>query len=368
MDLPPFALDHWLSAYDFATPPIAYNLASSTGPRWSVAEICALGDAPLAIDDTVLSYAPPEGSAALRAAIAAFHDSEADRVVATTGSSEALSIFFCLAARPGAHMLMPDPGYPAYAAVAQAWGLGTRYYALTRETGFAQDVDAILALVDGDTAGVVVNTPHNPSGSVMPRAEIARLAAALAERGVPLLVDEVYHPLYFGAPQQSAAGIPNAYVTSDMSKALSLPGLRMGWIIAPDDAQRARIIDARSYFTISSSPLLERLATHALEHSVAITDRLKAVATVNIAVLDRLIDEADSKLQWVRPQGGTTAFPWLGDGRDSRPLCETLAAQGVLLAPGDCFGQPAHIRLGFAQQAEGFAIAVERIATALTIV
>ena len=63
------------------------------------------------------------------------------------------------------------------------------------------------------------------------------------------------------APQQSAAGIPNAYVTSDMSKALSLPGLRMGWIIAPDDAQRARIIDARSYFTISSSPLLERLAT-----------------------------------------------------------------------------------------------------------
>ena len=110
MDLPPFALDHWLSTYDFATPPIAYNLASSTGPRWSVAEICALGDAPLAIDDTVLSYAPPEGSAALRAAIAAFHDSEADRVVVTTGSSEALSIFFCLAARPGAHMLMPDPG------------------------------------------------------------------------------------------------------------------------------------------------------------------------------------------------------------------------------------------------------------------
>lgn len=252
--------------------------------------------------------------------------------------------------------------------MAQAWGLGTRHYALTRETGFAQDVDAILALVDGDTAGVVVNTPHNPSGSVMPRAEIARLAAALAERGVPLLVDEVYHPLYFGAPQPSAAGIPNAYVTSDMSKALSLPGLRMGWIIAPDDAQRARIIDARSYFTISSSPLLERLATHALRHSAAITDRLKAVATVNIAVLDRLIDEADGKLQWVRPQGGTTAFPWLGDGRNSRPLCEALAAQGVLLAPGDCFGQPAHIRLGFAQQAEGFAIAVERIATALTIV
>lgn len=153
-----------------------------------------------------------------------------------------------------------------------------------------------------------------------------------------------------------------------MSKALSLPGLRMGWIIAPDDAQRARIIDARSYFTISSSPLLERLAAHALEHSAAITDRLKAVATVNIAVLDQLIAGAEGRLQWVRPQNtAPPPSPWLGDGRDSRPLCEALAAQGVLLAPVDCFGQPAHIRLGFAQQADGFAIAAERIATALAL-
>lgn len=363
--LPPFALDHWLSAHDFATPPIAYNLASSTGPRWSVGQIAALGDAPLDLDETVLSYAPPQGSASLRRTIAAFHGVDPDHVVATTGSSEALSILLCLAAEPGANIVLPDPGYPAYEAVAQAWGLAGRPYRLERGDGFAQRAEAILARVDAGTRLVIVNTPHNPTGAVMPRGEIEALAAALADRGVPLIVDEVYHPLYFGEPQPSAAGIPNMIVTSDLSKALSLPGLRTGWLIDGDAERRARIIDARSYFTISASPLLERLATHALSHAAAILDRLEAVAGVNIALLDGLVAGSQGRIAWVRPEGGTTAFPWLADGRDSRPLCQALAGAGVLLAPGDCFGHPAHMRLGFAQQAEGFDVAVGQIALAL---
>lgn len=365
MHLPPFKLDHWLSRYDFATPPIAYNLASSTGPRWSVADICALGEEALDLTDTVLSYAPPEGSRPLREAVAAFHDADPDHVVITTGASEALSILLCLAARPGANIVLPDPGYPAYEAVAGAWGLACRRYRLTAQSGFAQSAGAMLEQVDADTVALIVNTPHNPSGSVMPRAEIATLAAGLAERGIPLIVDEVYHPLYFDTPQASAVGIPNVIVTSDMSKALSLPGLRMGWLIVADAQLRARLIDARSYFTVSGSPLLERLATHALRHSAILLDRLQTVGEANIAHLDRLIGESHGRLSWTRPQGGTTAFPWLSDGRDSRPLCEALAAQGVLLAPGDCFGHPAHVRVGLTQQAEGFDVAVARWAEAL---
>ncbi|BBD99689.1 pyridoxal phosphate-dependent aminotransferase [Sphingobium amiense] len=363
--LPPFALDHWLSAHDFATPPIAYNLASSTGPRWTLAQVAALGDDPLDLADTVLSYAPPQGSALLREAIAAFHRADPGSVVATTGASEALSILFCLLAEPGANIVLPDPGYPAYEAVAQGWGLAGRRYRLDRAEGFAQRADAILAQVNAATRLVILNTPHNPTGAVMPRADIEMLAATLADRNIPLLVDEVYHPLYFNQPQASAAGIPNVIVTSDMSKALSLPGLRTGWLIDADAERRARIVDARSYFTISASPVLERLAAHALRHGAAILARLEAVAHANIALLDTLIAGSQDRLAWVRPEGGTTAFPWLTQAADARPFCETLAAAGVLLAPGDCFGHPAHMRLGFAQQADGFAVAVERIADAL---
>jgi aspartate/methionine/tyrosine aminotransferase len=359
MDLPPFLLDHWMAAHEFASPPIPYNLASSTGPRWTVDAILALGAAPATIGEIAIGYAPPEGSRPLREAIGAFHGVDPDWVVVTTGASEGLSILLCLAARGGANIVLPSPAFPAFEAMANAWGIAARHYALARGTGYAQRSADVLAAANEDSVLALVNTPHNPTGSVMARDEIAMLAGALGARGVPLIVDEVYHPLYFdGAVPASAATIANAIVISDMSKALSLPGLRLGWIIDADAERRKRIIDARSYFTISSSPILERIAVHALRNHAAVIARLFAVASANLAQLTALIDEAAENLAWAKPRGGTVAFPWFRDGRDSRAFCHALAAAGVLVAPGDCFGVPSSMRIGFGQQAEGYAEAI----------
>jgi aspartate/methionine/tyrosine aminotransferase len=361
MELPPFLLDHWLSAYDFAQPPIAFNLASSTGPRWSVDELAALGTRRAEIGATVLSYAPPEGAPDLREQVADFQGVDPESVIMTTGSSEALSILLCLQARLGGNVVIPDPGYPAYAAMAQAWALDVRPYRLKPEYGFAQLAETALAATDGDTVAVIVNTPHNPTGAVMERSEIDLLAQTLGSRGIPLIVDEVYHPLYFGIAPKSAAGIDNVLVISDLSKAFSLPGLRTGWIVDLDAARRRRIVDARSYFTISSSPLLETLATHALRQRSDILGRLDRVAGANLANLDSSMSETGDMISWVRPRGGTTCFPWFTDGRDSRPFCEALAKDGVLVAPGDCFGHSSYFRIGFAQQADRFHIASQTI-------
>ncbi|WP_157219911.1 pyridoxal phosphate-dependent aminotransferase [Flavisphingomonas formosensis] len=358
MELPPFLLDHWMAAHEFATPPIAYNLASSTGPRWTIDTLAALGDVPLELASIPLGYAPPDGSRTLREAIGAFYGVDPDWIVVTTGASEGFAILACLAARPGATMLLPDPAFPAFAAVARAWGLGIRSYALSREEGFAQRAGSVLAAADRDTALALINTPHNPTGSVMPANEVRALAQGLAAHGAPLIVDEVYHPLYFGAANPSAAGTPNTVVISDMSKAFSLPGLRLGWIVDADAERRKRMIDARSYFTISSSPLTEAIAAHALRHHAAVLARLAAVATANLTLLDDLMAECGDRVGWVRPQGGTVGFPWFRDGRDARPFCKALARAGVLVAPGDCFGVPSHMRIGFGQQADGYADAL----------
>ena len=88
MDIPPFLLDHWLSKHSFATPPIAYDLAASTGPKWTVGELLALGEG-ASLDDTILGYSPAEGSRALRDAIGAFLGVDPDWVVVTLGASEA---------------------------------------------------------------------------------------------------------------------------------------------------------------------------------------------------------------------------------------------------------------------------------------
>jgi len=347
MDLPPFLLDHWLSKHSFAVPPIEYDLASSTGPKWTVGELLALG-AGTDVDDTVLSYAPAAGSKALRTAIGEFLGVDPDWVVATVGASEALSILMCLAARQGANVILPSPGYPAFEPMAGVWGLEVRRAILSRDDGFRQTADDVLALADDATALALVNTPQNPLGTTMPRDDIERLAAALESRGAPLIVDEVYHPLHFDEPRASAAGIRNVVAIGDMSKALSLAGLRLGWLVERDAARRAMAIDARSYFTISSSPLLERLAAHALVNRDILLSQLHGVASENLDALSDLMARVSDVLAWATPTGGTVCFPWFRDGRDSRPFCEALAARGVLVAPGDCFGMAEHMRVGFA--------------------
>jgi aspartate/methionine/tyrosine aminotransferase len=347
MDLPPFKLDHWLSKHSFATPPIAYDLAASTGPKWTVAELAALGGG-INLDDVVLGYSPAEGSRALRDAIGAFLGVDPDWVVVTLGASEAFSILLCTAARPGANIVLPYPGYPAFDPMAGVWGFGIRHVRLSREHGFRQRAEDVLKAVDDNTVLALVNTPHNPVGTIMPREQIDELAAALHGQGVPLIADEVYHPLYFGERQVSAAAIPNVIAMGDMSKALSLAGLRLGWLVERDPKRREQMIDARSYFTISGSPLLERLAAHAFANREVVLGRLHAVANENLDALSDFMEGVSDVLGWAKPEGGTVCFPWFHDGRDSRPFCEKLAANGVLVAPGDCFGMPDHMRMGFA--------------------
>lgn len=361
MELPPFLLDQWLEAHEFATPEIRFDLASSTGPKWTLGEVLAL-DGGGAIEELAavrVGYAPAKGSRALRQAIAAFAGVDPDWVVVTTGASEALSILFCLASAPHANIVVPFPAFPAFATMANAWGLATRTCLLKREDGFAQTAGQVLASIDANTVLALINSPHNPTGSVMPRAAIEALAQALAERAIPLIVDEVYHPLYFGSGAASASGIANTIVIGDTSKALSLAGLRIGWIIEGDPERRERIIDARSYFTISGSPLLEAITVVALRNRSAIFARLTTVAEANLDALDAFMQRHADVLSWVKPAGGTIAFPWFNDGRNSRPWCQALAARGVLMAPGDCFGAREHFRLGFGAQSQGFAEALE---------
>jgi len=359
MKVPPFKLDLWLAAHEFATPPIRYNLASSTGPLLTFAELMNLGGGSTAsLDEVRLSYAPPQGGKLLRERIAAMQGVDPDHVLVMTGASEALIALTCLFAGDAGSIVLPKPVYPAVPVLARAWGLEVREYELDRERRFEQTADQVLSVVDARTRAVFVNTPHNPTGSVMAAGEQRKLAEALASRGIPLIVDEVYHPLYFSEDVPGASALPNTIVLGDFAKALSIPGLRIGWLIDRDAKRREALLDLRSYFTISGSPLTEAVGAHALAQAPVILQRLREVARANLALLTRFMDEHRSMLGWAPPAGGTTCFPWLRDGRDARALCEALAKAGVLAAPGDCFDMPAHVRVGYGAMRSGYAEAL----------
>ena len=368
MQVPPFLLDEWLNEYHFRSEPPEFDLASSTGPRWTVRDLLGwmTGEEKQLLEETSAVYSPAPGNPMLRQAVADVQGVTAQDVQIVTGASEALLILFYLAAEPGANVVLPFPLYPPVPVEARLFGVEPRFYRLRRENDFVIDVDEVKSLVDEKTKFILVNSPHNPTGAVLSDAQMRELHDFAVECGVQFVSDEVYHPIYHKDETQSAAVLPHAIVLGSFSKALSLSGLRVGWIIDRDVARQLQYADARGYFTISNSPLTEQLGVVALRQRQLILARTRKVVTANLQLLDQFFAEWKDELGWVRPGGGMICFPWLKRGGDARVFCRAVAERGTLLAPGDCFQMPEHFRLGFGVMEKGFETALQRIADHLT--
>ena len=359
MQLKPFLLDAWLDAYEHN---IEFNLAASTGPVWTVEGILALADEATRhrFLHHNLVYSRPAGADSLREAIAEMQGVPFDSVQIVTGASEALVALMWQAAEPGANVIIPLPGFTTFSALPESLGLEIRYYRVRRENGFRIDVEEIKRLTDCHTKLILVNSPHNPTGATISDSDMETLHAFTAERGIQLVSDEVYHPIYHGRETRSAARLPHATVISDLSKAFSIAGTRTGWMIEHDARRRQQYWTARAYFSICNTTTGEILSEIAVRHRNVVLGKTQQAASRNLKLLDRFMDRHRDVLGWIRPQGGMTAFPWLLNGDDARPFCQAATDRGLLLAPGDCFDVPSHFRLGFAAAADKFANALER--------
>ena len=359
MQLKPFLLDAWLDQYEHD---IEFNLAASTGPTWTVYDILALAD-----EETrhrflnhKLVYSRPAGADGLREAIAEMQRVPVEAVQIVTGASEALVSLMWLAAEPGANVVIPLPGFTTFSALPESLGLETRCYRVRRENGFRIDPDEIKGLADSKTKLILVNSPHNPTGATIGDDEMAALHDFTAARGIQLVCDEVYHPIYHGRQTQSAARLPHATVISDLSKAFSIAGVRTGWMIEHDARRRQQYWNARAYFSICNTTTGEILSEIAVRKREAVLGKAQEAATRNLKLLEHFMAEHRDVLGWIPPQGGMTAFPWLLSGDNSRPFCQAAAERGILLAPGDCFDTPSHFRLGFAAAGDNFSEALDR--------
>jgi aspartate/methionine/tyrosine aminotransferase len=358
-----FLLDEWLERYERST---RFNLAASTGPRWTLEELTRLmtDEERKALFDTPLVYRPGFGGESLRAEIAAMYGARAEEIQVVNGAAEALLLLFFLNAEPGANVVVPSPAFPPMVSIPESMGLEVRRYPLVPEEGFRIDLEKIESLLDRRTKLVLVNSPHNPTGAVASEEVLGALDVFTAARGIQLVVDEVYHPIYRsgggGAPR-SAGEYTSATVLGDFSKAFSLAGLRVGWMLDRDGKRREEYWNARAHFSISSNFPGELLAEVAVKNRATIFDRVRALCESNLELLRAFFREHEEVFGFVPPVGGMTSFPWLRSGASARPLCEAAAAQGVLLAPGDAFGCPAHFRLGFGACADGFAEALDRV-------
>jgi aspartate/methionine/tyrosine aminotransferase len=355
----------WLDAHEHG---IEFNLGASTGPSWTSNEILSLAndeERQLFLNHKVV-YGRPGGAQGLRAAIADMQGVDVDTVQVVTGASEALLILMWLAAEPGANVILPRPGYPPFSALPESLRMETRCYAVRKESGFAIDIEEIKKLIDRNTRLVLINSPHNPTGATMSDADLDSLHDHTASRGIQLICDEVYHPIYHGQPTKSAARLPHATVIHDFSKAFPLSGIRTGWMIEHDPERLKRYWNARAYFSITNNTAGEILAEIAMRNRDTVLGKTQKTATENLRQLDAFMAEHRETIGWISPRGGMTAFPWLLSGENSRAFCQAAAAHGILLAPGDCFDEPSHFRLGFAAIGGKFSEALNRFGELIT--
>ena len=362
MRFEPFLLDQWIERKFSPEWKIEHDFSASSGPSWTLGELLALGgeESIEQLLRTPIVYPSAAGCAELRSAVAELEGASPDDVQIVTGAQEGLLAIFFAAAEPGANVVLPHPGFAPFTAVPRSFGLEVRHYHLRPENQFAVDVEEVMKLADARTALVLVNSPHNPSGAVLAETDRRALHDFCAGRRIQFVCDQVFHPIFHGPGTSTAATLPNATIVGDFSKALCLTGLRVGWIIDRDHDRLETYRDARTYFTVSNSPITEWLAVLAVRHRDEVYARARDFSAANLQRIESSWSST-SEIAWVKPQGGFTVFPWLRGERDTRPLCERLGARGILAVPGDCFDMPSHMRIGFGTEPQRFGMGFDRL-------
>jgi len=217
------------------------------------------------------AYTATLGLPALREAIADFYALrfgervDAARIVVTTGASGGLLLALAAYVDPGDEMLVPDPGYPGYRHFVRAFEGIARALPVSAQTAFQPTLPLVRAAWRAQTKGLVLGSPSNPTGTLVPREELVRIAAFVAERGGVLIVDEIYQGLVYGEPPASALGLPGEVVlVNSFSKYFCMTGWRLGWLVLPE----ARVRDVEKlaqHFTICAPSAAQHAALAAFE-------------------------------------------------------------------------------------------------------
>ncbi|MGH9347595.1 MAG: capreomycidine synthase [Vicinamibacterales bacterium] len=336
------------------------DIGSSGVEEYSMAELRSRLDLD-DLDAIVFRDSPTLGSRELREAIAArIPGAHPDRIVATHGSSEAIFLAMHAILAPGDEVVVLSPCYQQLQSTAEAIGCRIRHWALRADNGFRPDLDDLRRLMTAGVRMVVVNFPHNPSGVTLTPGEQDELVNLCARSGAYLVWDAAFAELVYDRPvlPDPSTRWERAVSLGTLSKAYGLPGLRVGWCVAPR-ALLDRFLRIRDYTTLHLSPLIEAIARRALERADELLQPRLTLARANLTILSEWVS-GRGDVTWQRPSGGVCALVGLTGVGDTEKFCRVFCeTQKTLIVPGSCFGLPQYIRVGFGKR--GFQAGLERL-------
>jgi aspartate/methionine/tyrosine aminotransferase len=353
MNLPPFKLERFFAKYEFST---KYLLCSSDCEAMSVAELLALEEGSAqTFQQTWLGYTESQGSPGLRAEICRLYETmQPAQILVHTGAQEAIFLFMFAAFKEYDHVIVHSPAYQSLAEVARAAGCDVSPWRAREENGWSLDLDELRHLMRTNTKAIIVNTPHNPTGYLMSRADYEELHKFAETNKVFLFSDEVYRESeYDPTARLPAACDLGEYAISlgVTSKTYGLAGLRIGWIATKNTKLYEKMAALKDYTTICNSAPSEFLAEVGMRNRHKLVERNLSIIKQNLAVIDELFSRRADLFSWVRPRAGSMGFPrYLGGSVET--FCDELVKEaGVLLLPGSVYDDSRnHFRLGLGRK------------------
>jgi aspartate/methionine/tyrosine aminotransferase len=316
--------------------------------------------------DTELGYIQTNGPAALRDAVSRLYPGTTrENILVTTGSAEANFLVMWSQIEPGDEVLFMLPNYMQMGGLLKAFGAQVVPYYLREDLGWAPDMDEVKKAVNKKTKMIIATNPNNPTGAVLSRKNREAIIGLAEWADAWILSDEVYQGAELdGAVTPSFWGTSKkVLVTNGLSKAYGLPGLRMGWMVAPEEFIQ-KTWPYHDYTTICLSAVSHRLARVALEPDKRkeILLRTKTILRTNLPLFEEWLNRQDGLFNLVPPRAGAIAFPRQNLGLTSVRVVDKLRQdKSVLIVPGEHFGLGKYLRFGFGAEKEYLLQALGRV-------
>ena len=339
-------------------PVTKYDLATSGLMSYPLAEL------PVRLEDLEINGTDAYGYGPLRERLARLNGVAPECVVAAAGTSMANHLALAATLEPGDEVLIEQPTYEVIVDLLRYLGATVRRFERRMENGFRVDPEEIERQIMPRTRVIVLCNLHNPTGALMDETTLRALGDIARDHNALVLVDEVYLEAMYEQRPRSAFHLGEQFlVTSSLTKAYGLSGLRCGWVLAaPELAQRMWHIN--DLYGVNAAHPAERLSMIALDHLDRVTARAKRILEANRPVLAAFLRSRDD-LEYYQPEFGTIVFCRLRSGSVDQLYRLLMEKYETCVAPGRFFDMPDGFRVGIGGDPEMTREGLARLGLAL---
>jgi aspartate/methionine/tyrosine aminotransferase len=353
MNLPPFKLERYFAKYEFTT---KYLLCSSDCEALSIADLLMLEKgAAEKFQNVWLGYTESLGSPTLKKEICHLYETvQPEDILVHSGAEEAIFLFMHAVLEENDHVVVHTPGYQSLSEVAKSIGCNISLWRAREENSWGLDLDELRGLLRANTRAIILNTPHNPTGYLMSRADFEAVHQFARQNDLILFSDEVYRESEYDPATRLPAGCDMGDYAISLgvtSKTYGLAGLRIGWVATRNKKVCDTMAALKDYTTICNSAPSEFLAEVAMRNRQKLVARNLEIIKHNLKIIEDFFSRHTDLFSWVVPRAGSMAFPrYLAGHVDS--FCDKVVREaGVLLLPGSVYDDTDnHFRLGLGRK------------------